>query len=419
MVQQRSLTFRGLIVGIVVSVLAVVILVACGSEVSKSTDSTRSTQGGGKQGVATVPMSRGNAARTGVHPGPALERNPKLVWSVNHCGDEPIVVSGIVYVACGSYMYAFDAATGEQRWAVSFESHPNAPVVHNGTVYIPGANDGQLHARDAKTGEQKWVFQAEKNAIAECVTALDSSVYLTVTIRGTASGGRQRTLLYALAASNAQIRWQSAFPALRLSCPAVAEGILYVGTARDSNVSESSGSVHAVDAKSGAPLWRFETKDTVQSIAVSDGIVIAIAGDYYPGISALDSKTGNLRWQSHPAVGLPGGYTAPAIKNGIVYVVGGGNLYALDMASGSTRWLFKLRGNSPSAPTAAGTMVYTGDRTGYIYAVDGTTGVERWRFEDLRGYIEGISVVNGMMYVTITGGGSESTHALAAGSVSK
>ena len=51
-----------------------------------------------------VPMFRGDPARTGVNPGPGVERSPKLLWRFETgegVGSLPAVADGVVYI--GSY----------------------------------------------------------------------------------------------------------------------------------------------------------------------------------------------------------------------------------------------------------------------------------------------------------------------------
>src|SRR3972149_7524399 len=79
--------------------------------------------GEGEQGAAPgsdVPMFRGNAARTGVNPGPGVGSPPQLLWHFQ-TGDDiyssPTVVDGLVYVgSMDGHVYALDAATGQEHW---------------------------------------------------------------------------------------------------------------------------------------------------------------------------------------------------------------------------------------------------------------------------------------------------------------
>ena len=55
-----------------------------------------------------------------------------------------------------TYLYAFDAATGQQLWREK-SSGTTSPLAYlNGVIYYTGGGDGLLHAVDAATGEHLW-----------------------------------------------------------------------------------------------------------------------------------------------------------------------------------------------------------------------------------------------------------------------
>ena len=87
-----------------------------------------------------------------------------------------------------------------------------------------------------------------------------------------------------------------------LSSPAVAEGVVYIGSA-DHNL-------YAVNASDGALRWKFATRGAVNSSpAVSDGLVYvnSLDGTFY----AVDTSTGKARWQFK--TGGERRFTAPGI----------------------------------------------------------------------------------------------------------
>jgi hypothetical protein len=99
--------------------------------------------------------------------------------------------------------YAFNAADGEERWAVDFDQRfypAPAPAVADGLIHLTVVGDGgsEVRALDAATGRQRWAFAA-------------------------AAGFYQS--------------------------PVVADGVVYVG----------GDAVHALDAASGDQRWRIET----------------------------------------------------------------------------------------------------------------------------------------------------------------
>ena len=134
-----------------------------------------------------VPTYKGNAARTGVQPGPGPIAEPVLVWEAKiDCpvGERtPIIGDGLVYAGCaaparasrrsigptglesgtrgcpdriaaygdgavyaadsGGSFHAFDAASGKERWHLDIKPR-GSPVVVDGTVYV-GSDDGRVY----------------------------------------------------------------------------------------------------------------------------------------------------------------------------------------------------------------------------------------------------------------------------------
>jgi glucose dehydrogenase len=136
--------------------------------------------------------------------------------------------------------------------------------------------------------------------------------------------------------------------------PAVVDGVVYVGA--------WNGTMYALDASSGQPLWTFDINDPnpegrgglpgiQSSAAVVDGVVYFGAAD--ANVYALDALTGALEWKH--AVGDPDVegahvWSSPAIFNGKVYVG---------------------KSSHRDAPCVRGAVI----------ALDATTGDEVWRFE--------------------------------------
>src|SRR6476660_8559368 len=72
-----------------------------------------------------------------------------------------------------------------------------------------------------------------------------------------------------------------------------------------------------------------------------------------------------------------------AYVNGDVVYVGSddGNLYALDASTGRERWRYRTGNGIRSSPTVADGIVYVGSRDFALHAVDIVNGKQRWKFE--------------------------------------
>jgi len=315
-----------------------------------------------------VPMFRGNPARTGVNPGPGVERSPKLLWRFQ-TGDavssSPAVVDGVVYVGSqDGYVYALEAAAGEERWhfqtgdAVTF-----SPAVVDGVVYI--GSDGHVYALDAATGEQIWRFETG-DSVTSSPAVVDGVVYV----------GGQDSYVYALDAATGEERWRFETGGGVDSSPAVVEGLVYVGSA--------DSYVYALDAATGEERWRFETNGAgLSSPAVVEGLVyIGSDGGYdfldpcgggTPYLYALDSVTGEERWRFE--TGCRQVLPSPAVVDGVVYMGGGSDpcnpespyVYALDAATGEERWRFEMVSDVSCSPAVVDAVVYI--CTASLYAI--------------------------------------------------
>jgi outer membrane protein assembly factor BamB len=191
-----------------------------------------------------------------------------------------------------------------------------------------------------------------------------------------------------------KVKWQFPTHGQIVSSPAVADGMVFVGSA-DHNL-------YAVDRESGALKWKFETGSRVSSSpAVSGGMVYFAS--YDSNFYAVDEVTGKLKWKfrtagehrfaakhlhgAQPATEtMPDPFdfylSSPAVWNGAVYFGSGdGNVYALDAASGTVKWKFQTGDVVHASPAISDGTLFIGSWDSYFYALDASTGREKWRFK--------------------------------------
>ena len=108
------------------------------------------------------------------------------------------------------------------------------------------------------------------------------------------------------------------------SSPAVANGVVYVGSYDDK--------VYALNASTGALLWSYSTGSYVTSSpAVANGVVYA--GSWDDKVYALNASTGALLWSFTTGSHV---FSSPAVANGVVYAGSEDDkVYAFDLAGGS------------------------------------------------------------------------------------
>jgi outer membrane protein assembly factor BamB len=88
---------------------------------------------------------------------------------------------------------------------------------------------------------------------------------------------------------------------------------------------------------------------------------------------------GRVKWKFHTGGKV---YSSPAIAASMVYVGSAdGNLYAIDLHSGTKKWKFAAHSRITSSPAVAGGVVYFGAFDGNLYAVNATDGQLIWKFQ--------------------------------------
>jgi outer membrane protein assembly factor BamB len=91
--------------------------------------------------------------------------------------------------------------------------------------------------------------------------------------------------------------------------------------------------------------------------------------------------------------------STPAVSEGVVYFGSrDGHLYAIDGKTGQEKWRFETEyGPVYTSPFVSEGMVYLGGHDGYLYAIDIKAGSKKWRFET-DGCVSSPVVANGVAY---------------------
>lgn len=243
----------------------------------------------------------------------------------------------------------------------------NAEVGPDGTVYA--GNTGSAAYAITPEGKVKWIFRAGNSVWTSTAIADDGTTYW----------GSLDLFVYALDRSGKQV-WRTPTLGFVISSPALSKdgSTLYIGS--------FDGRLHALDAKTGAPKWAFQTGDHVYSSpALEEDATGAVKALYVASADGLVYKvdpTGNQVWQydtgdavrSSPVLGL-----APRGNGRIVYVgSSNGTLFALDAATGKRRWSFdgtprdpalRDRNDMNASPALGRKGVYIGSESGSFWFV--------------------------------------------------
>jgi outer membrane protein assembly factor BamB len=172
------------------------------------------------------------------------------------------------------------------------------------------------------------------------------------------------------------------------SSPAVADGVVYVGS--------FDGNVYALNATTGAQVWNYTTGASVYSSpAVAGGLVYVGSADYK--VYALNATTGVPVWNYTTGDFV---HSSPAVANGVVYVGSfDGNIYALNATTGALVWDYTIGDFVVSSPAVADGVVYVGSYDSTVYALEAATGVLVWKYRTRGTVWSSPAVANGIVYV--------------------
>ncbi|MEU9702114.1 PQQ-binding-like beta-propeller repeat protein [Streptomyces sp. NPDC047981] len=258
------------------------------------------------------------------------------------------------------------------------------PVVDGDLLYVTSF---EVHALDVASGRRQF----KTRDVAWSMAVAQGRIH--------ASDG---PTLYALDATDGSERWRLQTDAWVYSLK-VDRGTVVTGT--------RGGGVQGWEASNGAKLWEisgaqteFETPEAGPAL---HGDTVYVWRD--ARLQALDARTGVERW-SYPvgdaaSCGNVPVRVAPA-EDGCVYVAAGTRVLSIDVAGGRVRWHFEAPAVflSPPAfapgPAVTGGGVYLADYLGTVYALDATTGQDRWRIAtESRQSNEPVLVVDGNVHV--------------------
>jgi outer membrane protein assembly factor BamB len=152
-------------------------------------------------------------------------------------------------------------------------SSPVAAYVNGRIQVLHGGGDGVLRAYDAESGQEVWRFDGNpkdapwlpragvfsRSSIIASPAFADGRVFIAM---GQSPGhGNAPSFIYAISpngrgdVTQSGLLWTSREVGRVVGTPIVRDGLLYVG--------DLGGTVHCLDAASGAQLWKHETNDAI------------------------------------------------------------------------------------------------------------------------------------------------------------
>ncbi len=353
-------------------------------------------------------MFRGGPAHTGVYAVDAVHVFGGLAWSFRTGGpvrSSPVLSGGLLFVGSDDgYLYALDRQSGALAWRFDAGAAvTSSPAVAHGLVLFQ-SHGGTLHAVDLATGLLRWQVRTGPDAPLEWgYESGDIYVSSPVVVEGTVVVGGGDGRVYAVDLRDGRVRWRFTTGGRVRSSPAVAGGTVFVGS--------MDGSLYALDLRSGRLRWRYDTegrtlrsreygfdRKTIQSSpAVAEGVVYVGSRDGH--LYAVDAGSGRLRWRFDHRVSWVN--TSPAVADGIVYAGSSDARFVQGVDAGTGREVWRLRTAGPvwSSPAVAGDVVYFADFTGRLYALDRRSGSLLWTYRGGAGLRSSPVPGDGMLYL--------------------
>lgn len=334
----------------------------------------------------------------------------QLVWTYTSAGvyesGGPIVVGNSVYALDRSgNVVALDATSGQPLWhrALGVASKM-APAFLDGHLFVGTYDDtsasaqSTLYALDPFTGSIQWQRSID-GGLHGAPVSLDGNLFVPVAAgdpglchpggvyvfneKSGAPGAFWRTVPDAPAAGGAV--WGSL----------TYDGTqILFGTGNTCGVAPSTANaVVAID--SGANLeWTYQTAQAQIDDDVGSNVMDYSGSGYVTGkvgsTYAVDTATGNVRWQRQFAGDQLGGFSTPELVGSTLVTSGGyrydpyqppagpnGTLYGLDPASGSTKWTITAQFPFWAPIASTNDLVFTTADTSAV-ALDPATGTTLW-----------------------------------------
>ncbi|HZO07214.1 MAG TPA: PQQ-binding-like beta-propeller repeat protein [Solirubrobacterales bacterium] len=354
------------------------------------------------------------------------------------------VAEGKVFGATANGAFALDQETGKELWSVELvknaggEAIDMAPGTSEGLVYVstvpaiqasqyPGGGVGTLYALDANSGKEKWSFNTVPPSLwgdkkqnsggglwyPPSFDGKGSMYFGTgnpAPFPGTPSDpwGKSRpgpnlytNSVVKLDAKTGKLDWfYQQTPHDLYDWDFQNPPVLVSAGGKELAIgSGKSGFVTALDAKTGKPVW--STPVGKHNGRDDDGL-LAMRGEYsklkdglvYPGYlgGVIAPISTNQTAVFVPVVNAPVTVSKGTTIAGAEPEGPGGEVVALDLATGKELWNAEFEGAAYGSTTATNDLVFATSFEGIVHAFDAKTGGEVWSGQLPAGTNSGVSI---------------------------
>lgn len=235
---------------------------------------------------------------------------------------------GTLYVATvddaisseGETLFALSLDDGTEYWSAEI-GDPRGGLISGDAVYVP--SHGRLYAFDAETGNSRWAIDIP-DYFYRTIAAVDDAICYV------APDDDRRGVLHARDAVTGDERWR--FDDWFVSSTTGHDGTLVVGGKR----------VASIDPETGSAKWETDAGGFVPQAPVQDGVLFAGGDD----VRAIEITDGSVQWSWTPDVTVEGLVPA-GVGHGAAYFDSFRDVdprnrfkFAVETDSGANRWTF-------------------------------------------------------------------------------
>lgn len=265
---------------------------------------------------------------------------------------------GMVYVAYGPGVIAYDAFTQEQAWQLHDEEGRAqfyaAPSIKDGRVIV--GDYGASSSFSPRVNVSLYALPAEQSGIPVSLwkkeqLANGSIVASPLQVGDRVFVGTADNFVYALNANTGELLWPEPFETgdSIWGKPAFKDGLLVVNSL--------DKTVYGIDAESGSERWRRELGGALASAPVVNLNLVYVAS-FDRNLHALDLETGEEVWAAAAEDWI---WSAPAYSDGVVYFADAkGNVFAVDGESGERMWVHPIDKPIQTSPVVVDDVIYVG-----------------------------------------------------------
>jgi outer membrane protein assembly factor BamB len=288
------------------------------------------------------------------------------------------------------YLHALDQ-DGNRAWEFKAGGRFEAAPLVSGDLVLAGSSDGRLYALEMGGGKVRWSYDAQEEVGTTPVVA--DGIAVVMTLQDSLIGVDARTGAW---------KWRHRREGK--------EGFTIRGAARAAVVGDlaigaySDGTVAAVDLHSGTVRWERRVAPQGDFMDVdglrADGERLYVAA-YSGSVQALDARTGKELW----SVKAPGACRVTA-GAGVVVAVTVTQVLGIGAQDGKVRWTVPLGGDPAGAPVmvaASGVRAAVPNGRGLLY-IDVVAGRLLRTFDPGTGVSAPPAILGKRAYVLSNGG---------------